>query len=443
TLQMNRTEGGRPQPVFSNLNAVAVIVGIVIGIGIFRLPPLVAANAGNEWEFIGFWIAGGLVSLIGALCYAELASAYPDAGGEYYLLSKAYGSSLGFLFSWGRMTVIQTGTIALAGFILGDYASRLLDLGEYSSAIYAALTVVGLTGLNLWGTSPSKRTQNVVTGAIVFILLFMALGSILGTELYGFGSASPSGTGGSVGSAMIFVLLTYGGWNEAAYLSGELKDVRKNMMKVLIVGIGVITLIYVLVNYAYLHVLGLEGLRQSEAVGADLTAYFLGTKGALLLSALVIITALSTANATIITGARTNYALGRDFSILGFLGRWSEKNNTPVNALLVQGAIAMLLVVVGALTKQSVTTMVDYTAPVFWFFLLLTGISLFIFRYRNPDTALPFSVPLYPVTPILFVLTCGYMLYSSLVFTGVGALLGVGILLTGIPVLLWAKKKSA
>ncbi|MDR8394051.1 amino acid permease [Aliifodinibius sp. S!AR15-10] len=436
---MNRItrDGGAPQPVFSNLNAVAVLVGIVIGIGIFRLPPLVASNAGSEFEFLAFWVAGGAISLIGALCYAELAAAYPDAGGEYHFLSRAYGSSLGFLFSWGRMTVIQTGSIALAGFILGDYASRVLPLGSYSSTIYAALTVIGLTALNLWGTNPSKKTQNIVTTVIVVVLLLAAFLGIT-QALPAKGSFTSPDTG-TMGAAMIFVLLTYGGWNEVSYLSGEIKNVKQNMVRVLAAGIGVITLIYVSVNYAFLHVLGLEGLRNTQAVGADLTAAILGSGGAILLSFIVIIAALSTANATIITGARTNYALGRDFSFLKFLGTWSPDHNTPVNALLVQGGIALLLVVLGAVTEDAVSTMVDYTAPVFWFFFMLTGISLFIFRFRNGSDDRPYSVPFYPVTPILFILTCLYMLYSSLTFTGIGALFGVGILLVGIPVLLIGK----
>ncbi|MDX1618123.1 MAG: amino acid permease [Balneolaceae bacterium] len=433
---------GRPQPIFTKLNAVAVIVGIVIGIGIFRLPPIVASNAASGAEFIGFWVAGGIISLIGALCYAELATTYPDAGGEYHFLTKAYGRSVGFLFSWGRMTVIQTGSIALAGFILGDYATLLLDLGPYSSSIYAALTVLALTGLNIWGTNPSKKTQNVVTGAIVVVLLSLSIGSIFGGSGTDLAELSLPESSGSVGAAMIFVLLTYGGWNEASYLSGELMEVRKNMIRVLVIGIGVISLIYVLVNYAYLQVLGLEGLQNSEAVGADLTAHFLGEEGVILLSLLVIVTALSTANATIITGARTNYALGRDFSFLGFLGKWNQQQNTPQNALLVQGAIALGLVALGAVTKQSITTMVDYTAPVFWFFLLLVGISLFVFRSRHPEAERSYKVPFYPVTPILFILTALYLLYSSLTYTGIGALLGVGILLTGIPVLLWGRWNS-
>jgi len=313
------------RPTFTTLSSISVVVGIVVGIGIFRLPPIVAGNSANELQFMAFWVAGGIISLLGALCYAELASSKPDAGGEYHFLSKAYGPSVGFLFTWGRMTVIQTGSIALIAFILGDYASLIVDLGTYSSTIYAVVTICVLTGVNLLGTDHSRRIQNVLTASIILMLVLLSVYSFLSTETSPATSvlSTPSTdvlfSDGSIGAAMIFVLLTYGGWNEASYLSGEVQNVRQNMIRVLTAGIGVITLIYVLVNYAYLEVLGLEGLRNSEAIGADLTVSVLGSGGAVILSLIVIVAAISTANATIITGARTNYALGRDFSVLNFL----------------------------------------------------------------------------------------------------------------------------
>lgn len=435
---------GQPIPIFGSFSAIAVVVGIVVGIGIFRLPPLVAENADTAWQFIGFWVAGGIISILGALCYSELAALKPDAGGEYHFLSEAYGPSIGFLFSWGRMTVIQTGSIALAAFILGDYATILYNLGPYSSAIYAGITVILLTGLNLWGTGPSRRVQNVMATFIVLLLVAISIFSLLSepTTAAAAPEAPLSSGGGSAGMAMIFVLLTYGGWNEAVYLSAELQDVKRNMVKVLVWGICIITCIYLLINLAYLHVLGLENLRASETVGATLTGELLGNKGAIFVAIIVITAALSTTNATIITGARTNYAFGRDFSLLGFLGDWDPVHNTPANALLLQGGIALLLVIIGGFTKQAITTMVDYTAPVFWFFIMLTTISLFIFRSRQNKEDIPFKVPFYPVTPILFCVATLYMLYSSLTFTGFGALLGVGILLVGIPFLLLARRNG-
>lgn len=441
---MNTSDSGRPLPIFNNFSAIAVIIGIVVGIGIFRLPSIVAQNSAGEIDYILFWVAGGIISILGALCYAELATDKPDAGGEYHFLTKAYGSFIGFLFSWGRMTVIQTGSIALAAFILGDYASVIYDLGEYSSAIYAALTIILLTGINIWGTKPSKNIQTVITSLIVIILVITG---VTGLFLTGepSGSSAPGGSvaNSSAGAAMIFVLLTYGGWNEGVYLSAEIKEVKKNMVKVLLFSLFAIMTIYVLINAAYLHVLGLETLRSSDTIGVALTDQIFGSGSSYIMAVIVITAALSTVNATIITGARTNYALGRDFSLLHLLGRWNKFHNTPRNALLVQGLIALGLVGLGSITQEAVATMVDYTAPVFWLFILLTTGSLFIFRYRSgKNHNRIYNVPLYPMTPLLFMMACLYLLYSSVMFTGLGALVGIGILLIGVPVYYFAKRRN-
>ncbi len=438
--------GSSPIPTFTALNSVAVIVGVVVGIGIFRLPPIVAANSGSGLQFLFFWMMGGFLSLLGALCYAELASSNPDSGGEYHFLSKAFGKPVGFLFTWGRMTVIQTGSLALVSFILGDYATLILNLGRFSPAIYAALTVILLTGLNILGTGHSRKAQMILTSVIVFIIVIISASALLFVPSAGeAGFTEESGTGfsgGLAGSAMIFVLLTYGGWNEAAYLSGELINVKKNMIRVLVAGIIVITFLYLLINTAYLHVLGLNRLQNSQTVGADITEPVFGTAGSYIVGIIIIFAAISTANATIITGARTNYALGRDFNLLRFMGRWDSKRNSPVNALLIQGSIALLLIIFGAWSKQAVETMVNYTAPVFWLFLLLTTASLFVFRRRYKNTDIPYKVPLYPIIPLLFIAACGFMLYSSLAFTGTGSLIGAGFLVLGIPVYILTMKKS-
>lgn len=440
---MNNSDRGRPLQVFNSLSAIAVVVGIVVGIGIFRLPSFVAQNSASELHYIAFWVAGGIISILGALCYAELATQKPDAGGEYHFLTEAFGSMVGFLFSWGRMTVIQTGSITLAAFILGDYASVIFNLGPYSSSIYAGLTVILLTGLNIWGTKPSKNAQNIMTGIIVAILVIGGIfGLANGAETAASQASSNAPETSAAGAAMIFVLLTYGGWNEGVYLSAEIKDVRKNMSRVLLYGLATITLIYVLINGAYLQVLGLDTLRTSDTIGVALSNELVGTGGAVVMALVVIVSALSTANATIITGARTNYALGRDFSLLKYIGKWNSSYNAPINALLVQGTISFALVILGSFTQEAVSTMVDYTAPVFWFFILLTTASLFVFR-RNPEQQEgTFKVPLYPLIPILFIGVCLYLLYSSVMFTGLGALVGIGILLLGLPVYYAARAKS-
>jgi len=442
--------GAAPRPTLTVFDAVAMIVGIVIGVGIFKAPSIVAGNVSGEAAFIALWVAGGLISLIGALCYAELGSSHPNAGGEYYFLSRAYGGWLGFLFAWARMTVIQTGAIAAIAFVFGDYATSLLPLGAKSSAIYAGLAVIAITTLNVSGTSESKWVQNVLTTALALAVLIVVVSGLTATGAPAPAAPAPPAEGRAwfSGLALIFVLLTYGGWNEAAYLTAEMRDTRRNIVRALVIGIVVITLLYLLLNLAYLKALGLPGMQASKAIASDLMRATWGEGGAWLLGIVVVCAALSTLNATVFTGARTNYALGRDYVIFRALGRWDERTSAPVNALLVQGAISLALVGLASLTPDGFQTMVAYTAPAFWLFFLLTGVSLFLLRSHPPANADPFRVPLYPLTPLLFAAACAYMLYSSFNYAmsldpgSIGAMVGIAMLASGVPVLMWARRRA-
>jgi amino acid transporter len=257
-------------------------------------------------------------------------------------------------------------------------------------------------------------------------------------------SQAPMAGGSGPALAFVFVLLTFGGWSEAAYLSAEFRDGRRGVIRTLAWGLGIITLLYLLANAAYLRVLGLRGIAASPAVAADVMSVSVGAWGALAVSVVVIFAALSSANATMITGARSNYALGRDVSLFGFLGVWHELRATPKRAFLIQGAIALLLVGFGALARSGFEAMVAYTAPVFWLILLGTGGSLLVLRQREPEAERPFRVPLYPLTPLLFCAIAGYMLHASVAYAGRGALLGVAVALAGIPVFAfaWSKNRS-
>ena len=439
---------GVPKPTLGLYDAIAIIVGIIIGAGIFRAPSIVAGSVSSELWFIGLWIAGGLISLVGALCYAELGSAYPNAGGEYHFLQRAFGGRVGFLFAWARMTVVQTGAIAAIAFVFGDYATQLLPLGSKSSVIYALFSVVALTALNVAGTRESRIFQGVLTASLlVAIMLIIVAGFAVGGHAAAPAAAPPSSGGWPFSQlALIFILLTYGGWNEAAYLTAEVRDPRRNIVRALVVGIVTVTVLYVLLNMAYLHVLGLDGMKASKALAADVMQATLGAPGAIVLSIVVIASSLSTLNGTVFTGARTNYAVGRDYALFSALGRWKEGPNAPANALLLQGAIAIALVLLSSTTPDGFETMVAYTAPAFWLFLMLTGISLFILRRQQPSQPDPFRVPLYPITPILFISMCAFMLWSSVSYamskdpSSIGAQLGIGVLLAGIPLMLVARR---
>ncbi len=440
------------KPTLSIFDAGALIIGMVIGASIYESPALIAVNAGSANVTLIAWLLGGVMSIVGALCYAELATAYPHPGGNYHYFMRAFGKDVAFLFAWARMTVIQTGSIALLAFVFGNYATQILPLGNYSPAIYAALSIVILTTINLMSVRQGKWTQNILTAAKVLgLFLVIYAGLAFNSSSTPPVNSSNIESQGSFGLAMVFVLLTYGGWNEAAYISAEMRDVERNMTKVLIGSIITTALIYLLINFAYIQGLGISGMAESKAVAADLMRRAVGEGGAKFVSFLVAISALGGINATIFTGARTNYALGKDFSIFGFLGKWSDRGNTPTNALLVQGAIALTLVFVGALVhegREGFETMAAYTSPVFWFFFLLSGVALFVLRRKEPNIPRPFSVPGYPLTPLIFCLICAYMLQSSLTYAtsisySIGAIVGVGVLLVGIPLLLFIRRQQS
>ncbi len=426
----------QPRASLSVLDGVALMVGTVVGIGIFRTPSLVAANVGGDLTFILVWLAGGGVVLIGALCYAELAAAHPNIGGEYHFLHRAFGRSPALLFAWARCSVIQPGAIAAVAFVHGDYAQQILPLGSHGSAMHAALAVAVLTGLNVAGTPQSKAVQIVLTLLTLVAVGCVVVAGFTADSVVSAPSAPSIGGTGALGMAMVFVLLAYGGWNETAYISGELRDVRYTVIRVLIYGILVIVCTYTLINLAFLNLLGLEGLRASDAPAAAVMRAAAGEGGVLALSLIVCCAALSTINATIFTGARAYYALGRDVPQFRSFGDWDGRGDTPLNGLLMQGALTLGLIVLGAVTRDGFQAMVDYTSPVFWLFMLLISLSLFVLRRREPDRARPFRVPLYPVLPALFTLACTGLLYSSLVYTGNGALLGLAVLIAGLPLLL-------
>ncbi len=428
----------QPRPALGMLDAIAVIVGIVVGAGIFRTPSVVAANVESSTMFILVWVLGGVVSLIGALCYAELTTTFPHTGGDYHFLTRAFGKKLAFLFAWSRMSVIQTGSIAVLCFIVGDYLAEIYSIGLYSSALYAAVVVVVLTWINIIGVHMGTAAQKLlVVLEALGILIVLVAGFFFAKPGTSPAPVTESTESISMGLAMVFVLLTFGGWNEAAYISAELRSGRRGMAKALILSICVITAIYVLVNLAFLYALGLNGMAKSSAVGGDLMRLSFGEAGVVLIGLIVSVAALTSANATIFTGARTNYALGRDFRIFSPLGKWHEKTASPVNAFILQAVIALALIGLGVFTRKGFETIVEYTAPVFWFFLLMVGVALFVLRKKEPQRQRPFRVPLYPITPLIFCCTSAYLLYSSLVYTGLGALVGIGVVGVGLVLLIF------
>jgi len=270
------SQEGAPRQTLTLTDAIAMIVGLIVGAGIFGTPSIVAGASGSESLLIALWIAGGVFSIIGALCYAELATAFPSAGGEYHFLQRAFGRPLAFLYGWARMTVIVAGSIAVFAYLFGDYMSRVVNLGAYSSAIWAALVVGALTIVNYLGIREGKATQNLFTvlevgGLVLIVVAGLLLAPAPAAPVAAApGASGPWYMGAGLGTAMLFVLFTYGGWNDAAYISAEVRDRERNMVRALLYSISLVALLYVLVNLAYLKGLGYHAMARSDAVAADL-----------------------------------------------------------------------------------------------------------------------------------------------------------------------------
>ena len=427
---------GAPQKELSLFDSTCIIVGIIIGAGIYETAPLVAKCLGSGMGVMLIWLAGGVLALIGALCYAELATTYPREGGDYIYLTRAYGRWPGYMFGWTQLAVVRPGDIALMAFIFARYAQTLYAPFTDSGLSYAAAVIVVLTVINILGVKAGKWTQNFLT-----VAKFLGLVAI---SVIGFTAPSPPQTGTlpagesftweGLQLALILVLFTFGGWNEMAYVAAEIKRPQQNIVRALVTGTVAVTALYVLVNGAFLSALGMAGMSNSQAVAVEAVGRTFPQIAGRVIAILICISALGAINGLIFTGARISYALGVDHRSFRPLGKWSQVLGTPVWALVVQGTLSLAIVLVAG----SFIDTILYTAPLVWLFFLATAFSVIVLRRREPDMPRPYKVMAYPLSPLVFAAFCVFMLFSSTAYAigrkPLGLLFLVGILLLGVMV---------
>jgi APA family basic amino acid/polyamine antiporter len=405
----SRGEDGAPKRELTLFDSVSLIVGIIVGAGIYETSPLVASSVGSAGAVWAIWLVGGLLALAGALCYAELATTYPDEGGDYVYLRRAYGPWAGFLFGWSQLVIVRPADIALMAFVFARYAQSFHTLGGQGLRIYATLAIVVLTLINILGVRQGKWTQNLLTVAKTLGLVSVVVVGFLapsGPPTDGPGPMTLPG----VQLALILVLFTFGGWNEMAYVAAEVKDPCRNIVRALVIGTASVTALYLLINGAFLHALGFTGLAGSSAVAVDTVAKVLPGLAGRAVAVLICISALGAVNGLTFSGARISYALGQGHTAFGRLGRWHGRLGTPAWALAFQGIVSVAI----ALAAGSFYDTILYTAPVFWLFFLATGISVFVLRSREPDRPRSYKVSGFPWTTILFCGCCAFMLYSCI-----------------------------
>ncbi len=405
-----------PKRQLSLFDSTCLIVGIIIGAGIYQMTPSIAWGAACWWGVLLIFVVGGMLSLCGALGYAELATAYPREGGDYVYLTRAYGRWAGFLFGWLQLAVVRPGDIAVMAFAFALYARAIFDPFAGTAyldgqCIYAILAVAVLTAVNILGVPESKWTQNLLT-----VVKALGLLAIVGVALlapraaFGDVAATPlewSVSGLSV--ALILVLFTFGGWNEMAYVAAEVKNPDRNIVRALVLGTAAVTVLYLLANVAFLWTLGYDGVVNSEAVATDAVKVVFPRVGANLVSALICISALGAVNGLIFTGARISYAVGAEHVAFRGLGKWNSRTGTPVRALLLQGLIAVVLIS----TLGSFINAIIYTAPTVYTFYLATSVAVIVLRFKEPGVNRPYRVLGYPFTPLIFSGVCMFLIYSA------------------------------
>jgi len=406
---------GTPRRQLSFFDSTNIIIGIVIGVGIYETSPLIAQSVTTPYWLIALWLLGGILSLVGALCYAELATSFPEEGGDYIYLSRAWGSRMGFLFAWAGFWLVRPANIGAIAFIFAHYAQQISPL-NIEATILALASVIILTVVNVIGVKSGKWIQNVLTAAKVLgLLLIVGIGLLAALPGHSPATVSGTTTGSNFYLAMILVLFTYGGWSNISYVAAEVVHPQKNILRSLVAGTLVITAIYIVVNLAFLRILGLDGMSASRAIATDMLQLVIGDAGAVFISVLICITCLSALNGMIFTEARIYYALGRKHHFYRLLGKWNKKLDAPVWSLTLQAVITLVLILLFGSNEDAFERLVVFSAPLHWFFFLFVGIALFRFRMTNRNTG-SFSVPFYPWLPLLFCLSTLFMLYASIAY---------------------------
>ena len=435
-----------PRRTLSLFDSVCIIVGTIIGSGIFKTAGLVASNAGSVGWMVGFWIGGGVLSLIGAFCFAELTTRFQDRiGGDYVYLKEAYGKPLAFMFAWASFWIIRPGNIGAMAMVFAAYFDQLLPIsylfpGQSSGVVpYTLLAVGALTLLNLLGLRSGKGTQNFLTVAKVLGIGAVVLVGVM------FGGALQSAPReavevpkfASIWLGMVFVMFSFGGWNDISFVAGEVKKPERNLFRSLLFGIICVTLVYLLLNIAFVAALGFEGLTTSEAIAKDAVQaalgeeHWIGKQAGILISILVCVSCLGAVNGMIITGPRIYYAVGRDYPALRSLSLWSEKRDVPWQATFFQLAITMGLTLLCLGYPDAFEVIVAVVAPYFWSFLGITAFSLILFRLRSgkeqPKEVADdqggkpvqkgfeiFLTPLFPLESLVMTLVCFGLTYASI-----------------------------
>ena len=424
------------------LDSTMINAGTMIASAIFIVPATIALHAQGSALTVIVWVVGGLVSLMGALAIAELGAAMPEAGGQFVYLRAAYGPVWGFLYGWGAFMVINTASIAAIAVAFAQYLGYFFPLSDAEIKIVAMLSTVVLTTLNCFGLKMGAWTQNVFTflkmaalAGIVMVSFVLKGGAVENFTPF-FPAQSFSSLLGPLGLAMVAALWAYDGWIEITYVGSEVKNPQRNLPLSIIFSTLIVMVLYVLISIACVYVLSVETMAQAKLVAAEAATKMIGPQGAALVTIAILISTLGSNNGIVFTAARIPYAMAKEKLFFQSMGQVHKKYRVPMVALIVQGVWACILTASGRYDQ-----LYTYVVFVSWLFYAMSCGAVIVLRHKAPNMPRPYKTWGYPVVPVIFILFAIWLMLNTIIEAPRDAAIGVGIMLSGLPIYFYWKKK--
>lgn len=419
-----------------------LVMGGIIGSGIFVTPAEVARHVQSPLLIVGVWVLGGLIALAAAFVYAEIAARRPEVGGQYAYLRDAYGPMPAFLYGWSLLLVIQSGGMAAVAITFARYFEELVRVGV-SDSLVAVVTLGLLTLINCFGVRSGSNVQSALMVLKILGIAALVLIGWLVAPATGASASAPAVAATSlaslaaIGAAMTPVMFSYGGWQTASFVAGEMKNPRRDLALGLLLGVLGVIVLYTSVAAVCVHGLGPLGLASSKTPASDVMRLGLGTKGATFIAICVTISTLGFLSQGMLTAPRVYFAMAEDGLFFRRIGEVSERSRVPVAAIILQGAAAAVIALSGTFGQ-----ILSYVVSVDFIFFGLTGAALFLFRRRNPDQVTAFKVPGHPFTTGFFVVACWAVVVATVINNSVNSLIGYGIVALGVPACLYWQRKN-
>lgn len=430
-------------------DATMIVISGIIGSGIFINPYLVAQTVKTPFLILAVWVMGGVIALAGAFVFAELSTVMPRVGGQYAFFREAFHPLAAFLHGWSLLLIIQSGATAGVAVAFATYLKPLLGFSDSLVTPVAISILLGLSGFHALGIKPGAILINIITFGKTVAIALLVIGAFLLTKESGidFNPLTPAGMegGGLVSAffaALVPVMFSYGGWQNVNFVAEEVRDPLRNLPRSILIGVLCVIVVYVSANIAYVHVLSAPGLAGTQTPAADMAAKLLGPTGSKIISLLIVISTFGFINLALLSAPRVYYAMGADGVFFKALGRLSPRFHAPTAAILLQGGLASAFAL-----SNSYDELVRYAVFADWIFFALAGVALIVFRRTMPEAPRPRPVPLYPLTPILFVLVGLGIVFNTFLTDWKNARMGAIIIILGVPVFFlwksWNRQKES